>query len=80
MTAAIELRTKKQEIKRNHQHIWVNLQDSIDAGNCVPTSKQVEAKLKQIYGNIGGIRADVLLNFRDDFYTRKAVTVAARRY
>ena len=80
LSAAIELRIKKQEIKRNHHHIWVSLQDSFDAGNCVPTSKKVEADLKRIYGNIGGIRADVLLNYRDDFYTRRAVTVAARRY
>ena len=80
LKAALEIRQKRLDIVRKYSRIWVSLQDSLEAGNCMASSKQVEEQLKHRFGNIGGVRADILLKFRDDIFTRKAVAVAARRY
>lgn len=82
LDAAISLRMQRA-IRRSNmrglRHIWVSLQDSLDAGNCRPSSEAVRKQLVGQYGEIGGIRADALLQHRDDQWTRRAVAVAARR-
>lgn len=76
------LRARQERAIRNAEmqaltHIWVCLQDSLDAGNCRPSSEAVKRALVRQFGEIGGIRADALLRYRDDMWTRRAVAVAA---
>ncbi len=61
--------------------IWVGVDDSLKAGNCLSqTIAYLHTLCAKAEAEIGGIRADHLLNLRDDNYTRKAVLVAASRY
>ena len=83
----VEVERKKaisSALKARHENIdlrkvFVSMQDSLNAGNCRAMSEQVEAQVKNIYGNVGGIRADMLLKIRDDFYSRRAIASAKTR-
>lgn len=75
IAAALKARQENIDLRK----VFVSLQDSLDAGNCRAMSEQVEAQVKNIYGNVGGIRADMLLKIRDDFYSRKAIASAQQR-
>lgn len=62
--------------------VWVSAPDSIRAGNCVPGMEHMAAILARslrAQGELGAIRADVLLLARDDVFTRRAITAAAAR-
>ena len=71
----IQLKNELSLLRRT----WVGVQDSLDAGNCAATTNAVVKQLQSDFGKIGGIRADVLLRYRDDIYTRRAIAQAMRR-
>lgn len=71
----LKLRQEKIEMRR----VWVSVEDSITAGNCREVTNSVERLIKAKYGNIGAIRADALLSFRNDFYVRRAISAASSR-
>lgn len=60
--------------------VWVELEDSLKAGNCRAETMAFVEKMKAEFGDIGAIRADKLLSIRMDSYTRRACEVAAKRY
>lgn len=65
---------------RSTASIWVGLDDSFAAGNCRPSTMAFYETIKSRYGaEVGGLRADELLKIRDDFYTRRAISAAAKR-
>lgn len=79
ITAAIRQRQSLHE-RFGLKHIWVSVDDSLKAGNCRPATETMRAKIvRTLGGEVGAIRADVLLNLQDDFYTRRAVATAAAR-
>jgi hypothetical protein len=84
LDAALALRMQRairRADMRALSHIWVSFQDSLDAGNCRPSSDEVRRQLcRSLGGEIGGVRADVLMAHRDDQWTRRAIAVAAKRY
>lgn len=56
--------------------IWVGVADSINAGNCRVGTDAFYNVIKQKAGQIGGLRADYLVNIRDDTFVRKAIVYA----
>ena len=68
--------------QKNLTKIWVGYDDSIQSGNCQSATKNFQARLCDIFGNgeIGGLRADKLIELRDDIFTRRAIAAAAARY
>lgn len=62
--------------------VWVSVDDSLRAGNCDSATKQFAAKVKSelgAVGELGAVRADVLLGLRSDHYARRAVAAAQQR-
>lgn len=62
--------------------VWVSAADSIRAGNCAPGTDHMAAVLARslrAQGELGAVRADVLLMARDDVFTRRAISAAAAR-
>lgn len=62
--------------------IFVEYEDSIDAGNCEEISICVKSEIQEEL-NISGdfaLRADVLINWRDDNYSRRAILQAYRNH
>lgn len=81
--AVSDLRKRRAEkIAITHpERVWVQLEDSYEAGNCRSlTDKFAHDYLSQI-GAVGPVstRADLLLSIRNDSYTRRAVAYAAMR-
>ncbi len=75
-------RAEKIEATRiRSPRLYVSLEDSYEAGNCVPLSDQFAARMWQHIGAEGpcAVRADVILAERDDSYTRRACAYAASR-
>lgn len=69
-------------LKDRAAFVFVQYDDSIAAGNCEPRSQEFREQLhKQLAadGELGAVRADVILSQRDDDYTRRACRVAALR-
>jgi hypothetical protein len=69
-------------IKSQPARIWVSVEDSLAAGNCkAGTQNFVSTVLEKLQpaGEIGAVRADVLLSIRNDDFTRRAARVAALR-
>lgn len=63
-------------------NVWVSAPDSIRAGNCAVGTEHMAAVLARslrAQGELGAVRADVLLMTRDDVFTRRAITAAAAR-
>lgn len=61
---------------------WVVLGDSVASGNCPAGSRAFAMELQaavQADGDIGAVRASVILGLRDDVYTRRACRMAAQR-
>lgn len=61
--------------------IYVDLADSLAAGNCETQSKNFA---RRAWGKIGAtaptaVRADIVLRLRDDYFTRRAVSAAQQR-
>ena len=70
----IELKNKKLSI------VWVTVEDSLAAGNCIPVTKKMELLVqRKLKGKVAAVRADVLLSIRDDNYTYRAIRKAAER-
>lgn len=71
------------QIQASLSRIWVSAADSSDAGNCPRGTDFVSRKLAVRLGatgaDLGAVRADYLLQYRNDEYTWRAVRVAARR-
>lgn len=59
--------------------VWVSIEDSLKAGNCLPGTEAAARVVREKLGNISAVRADVLLSIRDDYHTRKAVQAAQNR-
>jgi hypothetical protein len=80
VAAASAAEARKQELQRLQQ-VFVTLDDSLAAGNCRPASEMVASQMWARLGAAGpcAVRADLLLSFRDDSYTRRAVAVAVAR-
>jgi hypothetical protein len=59
-------------------HIYVEYADSIAAGNCEEISTRVRNQISEQIGANGdfSLRADELLKYRDDNYSRKAILAA----
>lgn len=60
--------------------VWIGVQDSYNGGNCAAGTENFVSKIKKQFGEIGGIRADYLLEIEDSMFTRRAVNVAKMRY
>jgi hypothetical protein len=58
--------------------VFVALEDSLAAGNCKSSSEQFASRVWQQLGASGpcAVRADVMLQIRDDNYTRRALGAA----
>ena len=83
----VDIRTKRQ-YEKNFESLlprtWVQREDSIAVGNCVPATDQFARLAAKVVGapsdpNAFALRADVLLSLRDDSYTRRAIEHAMRR-
>lgn len=64
------------------QRIFVERTDSLQAGNCEELTDELISKIKiseQIGGNFA-LRADKLLSYRDDNYSRRAILKAYRNH
>lgn len=67
----------------NPQLVWVEFSDSITSGNCVSESARFREALSAklgAEGELGAVRASLILSIRDDNYTRRACRSAALRY
>lgn len=59
--------------------VWVGIDHSISAGNCRAGTEYMAAVMRRklrAVGDIGAVRADVLLLARDDRFTRRAIAAA----
>lgn len=70
---------KRQAEIANLTRIWVMEEDSLRAGNCEPVTRKVRVLVQRKIGRVHAVRADVLLEIRDDAYARRAIRVAAER-
>jgi len=83
LISALSQRAKRQAHRRDveqYKNVWVTREDSIAAGNCDAGTRQATSELRRkLGGEIAAVRADYLLSYRDDAYTRRAVERAANR-
>lgn len=77
---------QKRSTQRAHDRelnlntVWVTMADSLAVGNCVPATTAQAQRIKELLGgNVGAVRADVLLKIRDDYYVRRAIARAIQR-
>jgi len=77
--AAKDLIKARKTRKPIPHRLFVGIEDSLKSGNCPHGTEQFAARLRREFGDIGGIRADVLINFQDDMFTRRAVMAASNR-
>lgn len=77
---AQELRAQRARRGVNLKDIWVRREDSIQSGNCQSGTDSFISLLGRNVGQIGGIRADYLLEIRNDRYTVRAVEKAKEKY
>lgn len=71
-----------KQIKQSANSIWVTVDDSLAAGNCVPGTDAFKSTLLgrlQADGEVGAVRADVILALRADQFTMRAVRAAVLR-
>jgi len=75
--AALELKKKRMLNKPlaslDLKRLWVKTEDSIKAGNCPAGTYNFVSKLKKEVGEIGGIRADYLLELSEKFNSKSFV-------
>lgn len=70
----------KKSTDRKLNTVWVTMADSLEAGNCVPGTTAATQRIKAVIGgDIGAVRADVLLTIRDDIYVRRAIARAVQK-
>jgi len=82
---------EKRQTERNAQldqiaatmgdKIWVNVSDSVRAGNCAAGTMAMKQRIEQAnnWGDIGAVTASELLAQRNDEYTRRAARAAVIR-
>jgi hypothetical protein len=77
----IENVRKEKVFHENLKKVFVTKQDSIKSGNCPAGTENFYKNLDLVKKGfrIRAIRADVLLNIRNDAYTQRAVNEAAKR-
>lgn len=79
LAALIEERTKLDAIVTELDP-FVGVEDSLASGNCRAVTDIVTREMREIVGGeVGAVRASLLLAHRDDQYSRRAVRQAARR-
>lgn len=80
--AIADTREARRELDRL-SGTWVSREDSIGSGNCEDETERVARQLGRLLGapaeTLGAVRADVLLRYRDDLWTRRAVRYAQTR-
>jgi hypothetical protein len=59
--------------------IWVDEAASRRSGNCQFGTEAAAKRIRMAIGDVGAVRADVLLSMRDDGFTRRAIAAAAHR-
>lgn len=67
------------DIRDKAARVFVELEDSYQAGNCRPMSDRFAAEMWERIGAVGpcAVRADAILATRDDSFTRRACVYAA---
>jgi len=70
----------KKYLSNHANQVFVSVEDSLKSGNCKPETDSFADKIRKEFGNIGAIRADILLEIRNDSYTRRACEVACKKY
>jgi hypothetical protein len=72
---------KLMQRKVKSKKVWVGFDDSISSGNCVSATRSFKDSISKMFdGEIGGLRADILLSIRNDSFTNRAVQKASIRY
>ena len=80
------LRNRKQQREADAQafgylaRVWVGREDSLAAGNCAAGTDAFVERLRARFGDIGGIRADALLDFERSVFTERTIRKASQRY
>ena len=90
-SASVRVAMQKRKIAQRAEYldallasrpVWVQIADSLAAGNCVAGTQhfaeQLQAKIEAT-GEVGAVLAEKILAFRDDLFTRAACRVAALR-
>lgn len=75
---AIAAHLAARQEKRDLSTTFVGLDDSFAAGNCRPATLAFYEQVNARFGEIGGLRADVLLEMRNDIYARRAISAASQ--
>jgi len=80
LESAIAQRDQRRS-HRDYKRVWIGVEDSLAAGNCPQGTAQMQRLIcRALGGDIGAVRADVLLKHRDDHFTRRAVAYAASHH
>lgn len=60
--------------------VWVSVEDSLRAGNCGGATNSVASQIRRdLGGEVHAVRADYLLQVRNDHYARRAIAAAQQR-
>jgi hypothetical protein len=80
LESAIRIRANRKGY-RDFRTIFIDMADSLQAGNCAEISKQFANQVWRSIDASGpcAVRADVVLRMRDDIYTRRALSAANTR-
>lgn len=75
-------KSKEDKIFANLDKIFVEIEDSINAGNCKVSTNEWSEKMKNQVGATGecAIRADLIWNLRNDSYARRAILQASKHH
>jgi hypothetical protein len=78
--ARSDVRVKRAKLA-DLKGVWIAVEDSAAAGNCIPSTEQFARTVWGTLGAVGpcAVRADVVIGARDDLYTRRALGVAMSR-
>jgi hypothetical protein len=79
--AALAVRASKTQNRVQagaYKAVWVSLNDSLNAGNCLPASEQVRARVNRaLGGEVFAVRGDVLLSLVTDSERSRAMRAIA---
>jgi hypothetical protein len=76
-----EQKTAKEQFKKLLPKTFVTIEDSLEAGNCIIGTMNFYNSLPIVQKgfHLRALRADALLQIRDDIYTKRAVNVAIKK-
>jgi len=79
--AKIAAKRHADEIESRLTSTYVSIEDSIRAGNCAPLTESFAADIWRTIGAAGpcAVRADIVLEKRNDTYTHRAISAAMAR-